>query len=154
MEFNFRKQWQTILRVPIQKNITNNQQQPGLFATSCRGSATSPFNLKKTKERSLFSKVYQLGARAYLTFGTYEPRIFHTANMYANAQYDTYYLKKKKLVLTKDLVSRFYHERLPKARERRYDANLLGNLSHPNFLYHSIKQFAAEYERIRSTLSK
>lgn len=96
MEFNFRKQWQTILRVPIQKNITNNQQQPGLFATSCRGSATSPFNLKKTKERSLFLKFYQLGARAYLTFGIYEPRIFHTANMYANAQYDTYYLKKKK----------------------------------------------------------
>ncbi|BFY98062.1 hypothetical protein BsWGS_01102 [Bradybaena similaris] len=51
------------------------------------------------------------------------------------------------------LFSRFYQERLPKARERQHDVRLLGSLNHPNYLYHSIKQFAAEYEHIRSTLN-
>ncbi|BFY98063.1 hypothetical protein BsWGS_01103 [Bradybaena similaris] len=46
----------------------------------------------------------------------------------------------------------FYQERMPKARGRRHDTHLLGYLRHPNGIYHSIMQFATEYENIRSAL--
>uniref|UniRef100_A0A0B7BN89 procollagen-proline 4-dioxygenase n=1 Tax=Arion vulgaris TaxID=1028688 RepID=A0A0B7BN89_9EUPU len=50
------------------------------------------------------------------------------------------------------VFSKFYHHRIPIVKELQNDVHLQAYLKHPNGIYLSIKQFANEYQNLRSAL--